>query len=450
MNRLPIRIKLTAAFASAMLLMLFAAALFVYLRLRGDLDDRVNASLRARAEAAVVAVAAGTHIEGVALEDPEETFVQLLGPAGQVLETAGRVRGAALTPEQVLRATTDDLVVQRRLPGVDGEARILGRGSGARRGQSLVVIGQSLNDRNDALSGVIDSFVIGSAAALFLASSIGYALATVGLSPVEAMRRRAREVSLHANDQGLPLPAARDELRRLGETLNEMLERLRDSFERERRFVDDASHELRTPIAIIKTELEGALRQRGYGIDVRDALVAAANECDRLARLADDLLVLARAVDGRLPVRPEQLPARDVLATVVDQFVERAALDGRHIRLDVEPGVRVNADRQRLRQVVTNLLDNAIRHGEGDIAVLVRDDDGVAIEVCDRGAGFTQSFAEHAFERFTRADLARTRPGSGLGLAIVRTIVEAHRGRATIVPGAPGRVQVWFPRKFDG
>ncbi len=123
-----------------------------------------------------------------------------------------------------------------------------------------------------------------------LASIVGYVLAAAGLAPVEAMRRRAREVSLTRDDEWLPLPAARDEVRRLAETLNEMLDRLRRSFARERRFVADASHELRTPVAVLKTELEGALRTGDYGPEVREALVAAIEECDHLAALAEDLL----------------------------------------------------------------------------------------------------------------------------------------------------------------
>ena len=123
------------------------------------------------------------------------------------------------------------------------------------------------------------------------------------------MRRRAREVSLTRAGERLPLPAARDEIRRLGETLNEMLDRLQRSFERERRFVADAGHELRTPVAVVKTELEGALRTGDYGPEVREALVAAVEECDRLAQLAEDLLVVARAAEGELPVRPEELDA---------------------------------------------------------------------------------------------------------------------------------------------
>ena len=141
-------------------------------------------------------------------------------------------------------------------------------------GAEVAAVGQSLDDRDETLGNLVASFALGGPIAVVIASLIGYTLAAAGLRPVEAMRRRAQQVSLSHEHAPLPLPAARDEIRRLGETLNEMLDRLGRSFERERRFVADASHELRTPVAVIKTELEGALRAGGHDPEVREALVA--------------------------------------------------------------------------------------------------------------------------------------------------------------------------------
>ena len=197
-------------------------------------------------------------------------------------------------------------MLERRVPGVDGRSRVLARPVRAQGSDErvVVVVGHSLEDRDDALSSVATSFVLGGLAAVMVASVLGYALASAAFRPVEAMRRRAELVSLHPDEAPLPLPKAHDEVRRLGTTLNEMLARLRRSFDRERQFVADASHELRTPISVIKAELEGALRTGDYGPGVRDALVAAVAECDQLGQLAEDLLVLTAAGEGRLPVRP--------------------------------------------------------------------------------------------------------------------------------------------------
>ncbi|MGH3342444.1 MAG: sensor histidine kinase, partial [Carbonactinosporaceae bacterium] len=303
-----------------------------------------------------------------------------------------------------------------------------------------------LEDRDEALAGLIASFAVGGPAAVLLASGIGYLLATAGLAPVEAMRRRAREVSLTDDGDRLPLPAARDEVRRLGETLNEMLDRLRRTFEHERRFVADASHELRTPVAVLKTELEGALRTGDYGPQVREALVAAVEECDQLAQLAEDLLVIARSAEGRLPVRPEVMGVRSLLEGVRERFADRAGQHGRAIRIEAANDLALRADPLRMRQALGNLLDNALRHGEGEIVLGgASASGGVQIEVSDRGPGFDPDISARAFERFARGDLARTRGGTGLGLAIVATIAEAHGGWAALVPGPGATVKMWLP-----
>ena len=342
MNRLPIRLRLTLAFAAATLLVLAAAGMFVYVEVRDELGEQV------------------------------------------------------LAPD----------------------------------------------DRDDVLAGLVTTFAVGGPVAVLLASLLGYLLAGFALKPVEAMRARAAEVSLAAGGDRLPLPAARDEIRRLGETLNDMLDRLSRSFERERRFVADASHELRTPVAVLKTELEGALRAGEHAPDVRAALVAAVEECDHLAQLAEDLLVLARAGEDRLPVRPEPLALAPLLDDVRHRFVDRAGQHGRDIR--VEAGdLTVTADPLRLRQALGNLVDNALRHGEGAITLVGRAaEGGVVLEVGDEGPGFGDDIAGRAFERFARGDAARTRGGTGLGLAIVRAVVEAHGGSASLTGSG---VRVWLP-----
>ncbi|MBA2325217.1 MAG: HAMP domain-containing protein [Actinobacteria bacterium] len=427
-----------------MLLMLASAALFVYLRLRADLDDQIDANLRSRA-AALVEPPREPSLVGVALEDPEESFVQLVSPTGEVLDSVGTLRGDALSPAEARRAAARTVTLERRLPGVDGPVRLLAR-SGSGEGMAIVVVGQSLLDRNDALTNVVTSFVVGGAVAIVLASMIGYLLATAGLAPVEAMRRRAREVSMHPGDEGLPLPAAHDEIRRLGETLNEMLARLRAAFERESRFVADASHEVRTPIAIIKTELESALQVAGTETPVHASLVAATEECDRLTQLAEDLLVIARAGEGKLPIRPEPTQVRVLLGGVRDRFADRASRGGRVIRVEGAPDLLVHADPVRLRQALGNLVENALRHGEGEIVLGARSSaGGIEIDVSDEGPGFPPDLAARAFERFARGDRARTGEGAGLGLAIVQAIAEGHGGSAAVVGTAPMTLRIWLP-----
>ena len=440
MSRLPIRLRLTAAFAVAMVIVLVGAGLFVYLRLKSDLNESVTAGLQTRA----AAVAASGQASAGASGDGEEGFAQVLDADGRVLDSAGGQRDAALSPAERERVEGGgELLVERPVPGVEGTTRVLAR---TRAGSEVVVVGQSLDDRDETLASLVTSFVFGGPIAVLLASLLGYLLAAAGLRPVEAMRRRAGEISLGNEQERLPLPPARDEVRRLGETLNEMLDRLRRSFERERRFVADASHELRTPVAVIKAELEGALRAGRHEPQVREALVAAVEECDGLAQLAEDLLVVARSGDGELPVRPESLPVDALLAGVGQRFEDRARERGRSIRVDAPGGLHVEADELRMRQALGNLVDNALRYGEGEILLRSRDSQqGVCLEVSDAGGGFGPDIADRAFERFARGDGARTRGGAGLGLSIVRAIAEAHGGSAELVPGRAAVVRIWLP-----
>jgi two-component system, OmpR family, sensor kinase len=459
-SRLPIRVRLTAAFALAMVLVLAAAGLFVYLRLKDDLDESLDAGLAARA----AAVAGSGEADAGEPEEAEEGFAQVLSRSGEVLEEVGGARGPVLTPAERARAGAGGTVeVERDVPGIEGTVRILAGPVAAEQGAAgdapgstpateldVFAVGQSLDDRDETLAGVVASFAVGGPLAVLLASLLGYLLATAGLRPVEAMRRRAGEVSLAHDGERLPLPAAHDEVRRLGETLNEMLDRLRRSFDRERRFVADASHELRTPVAVIRAELDAALRAGGHDEQVREALVAALEECDHLAQLAEDLLVVARATEGELQMRREAIEVRALLEGVRARFGDRAREHRRELRVEGGDGVRIEADDLRLRQALGNLVDNALRHGAGDVVLRARRseaDGGVELEVVDSGPGFAPDLADRAFERFARGDAARTRGGTGLGLAIVRAIAEAHGGRAEIVTdGDPcAAVRLWLP-----
>ena len=450
MSRLPIRLRLTLAFALAVVVVLTAACAFVFVQVRSDMDEAINGALETRMTAAMSLLDRGAALgfaDAGLLGERDESLAQLLRPDGKMVFSLGAVHVAALTGADLRRATRGRVLVERRLPGFDESARLYARPAPGRDGRLVVAVGESLADRNEALRALVRAFAVAGVLAVVLASLVGYALASTGLAPVEHMRRRAAAISLSGEPERLPLGPARDEIRRLGETLNEMLDRLRRSFERERRFVADASHELRSPIAVIKTELEGALRSGAVVGEQRAALVAAVAECDRLAQLAEDLLVLARSADGRLPMRPEPLRVRALLEGARHRFADRAAEDGRAIRVDAPEELVVMADELRMRQALANLVDNAVRHGAGDIELrAAATAEGVAIDVSDQGPGFGPELADRAFERFTRASESRSGDGAGLGLAIVQAIALGHGGRAAIVEGpAATTVRIVLP-----
>jgi two-component system, OmpR family, sensor kinase len=297
----------------------------------------------------------------------------------------------------------------------------------------------------EALDNLATLLLIGGPVALLLASLAGYWAAGAALRPVEAMRRRAAAISASGPDERLPVPAAKDELQRLSQTLNEMLARIEVTLERERRFVDDASHELRTPLTLHKTELELALRHGESEEELRAAIASGLEEIDRLVQLAEDLLVVARSEEGKLAIAREPLSVTDLFAAVSQRFGARALGSGRPLVVDDDADLVVKGDRLRLEQALTSMVDNALRHGGGEVRIWAAvNGDQIKLHVGDRGAGFPPEFLAQAFERFSRADAARGRGGSGLGLAIVETIALAHGGRAGAANGSAGGADVWI------
>ncbi|MBA2240932.1 MAG: HAMP domain-containing protein [Solirubrobacterales bacterium] len=450
MSRLPIRLRVTLVFATAMAVLLGALCLFVYLRFQAQLTEAVDQGLRTRAdEVASLARESGSALKRSsqdALAESEESFAQLLLPSGEVLDSTEQLGSqAALSAEEARAASSEPVLIERsELPAIEGSSRILAGPIELGGRPRVLVVGSSLDDRDEALGSLAVLLGIGAPVALLLASLAGFAAASAALRPVEAMRRRAEAVSAEDPGERLPLPAARDELRRLGTTLNEMLDRLAAGLERERAFVDDASHELRTPLALHKTELELALRYGESPEELRRSISSAIEEADRLAALAEDMLVVARAEGREIPLRLESIDARALLSDVRERFASRADTEGREIAIAAGEPVAVLVDRLRLEQAISNLLDNALRHGEGKVTLAAeRRDDAVELHVRDEGAGLPPDFIAHAFERFSRGDAARGRGGTGLGLAIVDAIARAHSGSTGVRNLDSGGADLW-------
>jgi two-component system OmpR family sensor kinase len=446
-RRLPIKVRLTLAFALAMAVLLAAAGFFVYRHVAGDLARSLDQSLRSRAQDLSALVADGGSVRGTSgdLVEQGESFSQVIDASGKVAD-ATRPLGAGplLTGSELAHARRAPLFTDRpSVPGLDEPARMLAVPLGSGR---VLVVGATRENRAETLSSLRTAFLIGGPLALLVASLGGYALASAALRPIEGMGRRARSISATSIDERLPVPDTNDEVARLSETLNEMLARIADGVARERRFVADASHELRTPLTLLKTELELALRHGRSPEELRAAIASAARESDRLGRIADDLLVLARSEQGRLPLRLEEVDVRDVLDGVAARFAGQASATGRAIAVEDGRPLVVSADRLRLEQALGNMVDNAFRYGAGDVSLAADARDGsVEVHVLDEGPGFADGFLEHAFERFSRGAPGNPdEDGSGLGLAIVETIAAAHGGTASAVNRPGGGADVWL------
>ena len=423
--RLPIRTRLTVMFAGLTAVVLAIASTGLVLAFRAASWSTVDEGLRNRFEALASDPAAGVQ----ALPPSDEEFAQYLPLDGSLVTTVGpterllppsvtsSLRGIRISSAWVW--TVEELVPVRVLA-----ARVDDGG--------VVMVGVDVEDQQDAIARLIAILAIGGPALLAVLALVGWILAGRALRPVERLREEAAAISTIEPARRLPVPDTGDELQRLAETLNGMLDRLHEALDRERRFLDEASHELRTPLAVLQAEVELALKEPRGRAELEAALRSIEQEADRLGRLTQDLLVLARSDRGRVPVHPAETDVAELLERVAGEFAPRAESAGVRLRVDGDRA-RARVDAERIRQALENLVDNALRHASSGDEIELRarrDAEGLHLAVRDTGPGFPERLLPRAFERFARGDERRDGDGAGLGLAIVRAVAEAHGGAA--------------------
>ena len=440
MKALPIRVRLTLAFAAAIGAVLAAGGFLLYHHLANSLDRTLDQSLRARSADVAAIVRQGDpglrEAPPAPIADATASFAQVLDSRGTVRDHSPGLEPQPLLAGPLFRRAQARTVLITRAHRLGADVRLLATPVGAANQKLVLVVGAPLRSRDQTLANLRSELLVGGPAALLLASLIGYLVAGAALRPVERMRTRAAAITEQHLSERLPVPPTNDEIARLGATLNQMLDRLERAVKRERSFVADASHELRAPLALIRTEVDLALDLPRDAGELQAALRSIGEESDRLSQLADDLLLLARLDDGELPLRKEPLDVHDLLHDVAERFRRRTSDDGRRIHVDA-PKIGVDADHVRLEQALVNLVENAIRHGAGTIRLSASSTaDGVEIHIADEGPGFDNAVADTAFERFTRGDHARSSGGAGLGLAIVKAIVDAHEGTVVVSTAA--------------
>lgn len=436
--RLPIRVRLTAIFAALTTVVLVGTGSFVYLRFGAGLDEEINRGLQNQAQTIVEALGQSDLLpEGDSvLVAPTEPIAQIYSSSGALTVSRGVAGETRLLPVTALARMSGQTLFEAEVPTSQEiiEARLLAVDSGQ---GSIVVVGSPLTARNSALDRLSLLLLIVGPLALLVTTVIGWRLAGGALRPVEDMRAEAASITSTDPQRRLSVPVSGDEVARLGTTLNEMLDRLEEALARERRFVDDASHELRTPLTTLRMELELALRRSRTREELQAALTSAHEESDRLGRLAEDLLVLARVEHGRLPVRRVRVDVAELISELRKTFDERAARSSVKIEELVTLNGPVELDPERIHQALTNLLDNALRYTPtgGTISIhAVSGERRLELSVTDTGPGFPEDFLARAFEPFARPDGARGRDtgGTGLGLTIVMAVAESHGGTAIV------------------
>jgi signal transduction histidine kinase len=412
-----------------------------------QLDAAVDSGTQTRTDALLSALG-----NGATDVLDRDVLAELVGRDGTLVQASLSLaseerpgRSALLVSRATLaRAAAGTVVGERRVPDLGERVRYrvtpVPDGSG-----HLLVVASRLTEVRAAEDRILLLFSAGAPVLALGLGVAGWLLAAAALRPVAALTSRASQISAADVDQRLPQPPGQDEIAQLARTLNRMLGRLADGVRREREFVDDAAHELRTPIAVLRGELELALRSSGpMDPEVRESVTSALAEAERLSRLAQDLLALATSERAATPLEVVQL-----LALV---RAEAGRLSAAHaVRLEVEgTEVAVAGDAHDLGRLLANLVANAEAAGAHRVVLRVEAEPRHAwLVVSDDGPGFPPALVRTALERFTRGDAARTRgtSGAGLGLAIVAAVVRRHGGTIDLsgsgpLPGACIRVRL--------
>jgi two-component system, OmpR family, sensor kinase len=467
---------------AAFLVLLAVATYFIFWR---STLERTDSNLEQLAEAFLTTADAEIHdIAGpdAAKYAAQEAIIEhrfrdhvfvVLDPGGKVMTSSEELPLKASEP-----VGSAELLGSAAFQNLIGRARnadrfletVSGGGNGYRgyvrkfplKGETYtLVILQSLRVQKEMLEEVRITFAWVIPLAILLASGGGYFLARKSLAPVVAMSRKAGRISAENLSERLPVQNTKDELGHLARSFNELLERVDKSFERQRQFMSDASHELRTPAAILRGESEVALsKAERPAEEYRESLAVLHEEAQRLTQIVEDLFTLTRADAGQYPLSPKDFYLDELVADCVHATRSLALAKKIALGAELPEELPIRADEGLLRRMILNLLDNAIKYtpAGGHITVsCARAGGEYALNVKDTGPGIPLELQQKVFERFFRVDKARTRTegdgvGAGLGLSIARWIAEAHNGRlvlahsdasgstfAAYLPASPGR-----------
>ena len=449
----PVRIRLTAWYVTLLAAAIGVLAVFLVVSQRTALEHGVDTGLASRARLVALAATGGdgnfadvsdTPLAGL---PPAESAAQILSTKRVVLDSAG-ARAAErpmLTADQLLRVNgRHRLALTRKVDGTT--FRVLALPLPVRGGTQVLVVAESLAPVDHAIRTLTVFVLVAAPGVLLMASIGGWVLAGHALRPVARMTATAAQIDADGLDRRVAVPPAADELRLLAETLNAMLDRVRAGMEDQRRFVANASHDLRTPLAVMRAELDVELRRHDLPVEARAVLASTEEEVVRMSGIVESLLTLAQLDERRPALRLRRVDLAALASDVVERQRRLAEDGGVRIRVAGDP-VEVDADPDRIEQAVGNLVENAVKYAGrgGEVIVAVSQVAGTAeLTVTDGGPGIPTEALPHLFDRFFRVDAPRAREkgGSGLGLAICREIVRAHGGDVTAI-SEPGHGSVF-------
>lgn len=430
------RATVAASLVVSAALVIGAASLVVLLH--RSLLHSIDQAARSRAEDIAAQARQAPLPATLSVAREEDAFIQVIDASGQVVASSANLEGEIPIATFAARTNQSSTRTLANLPVGDGHPfRVIAVSTDTGRGRVTVYVATSLAALGGTIRTVEGILLAGSPLLLLLVAAMTWVIVGRALRPVEAIRAQVEEISMHALTKRVPEPAGNDEINRLAATMNAMLGRLQHAADRQRRFVGDASHELQSPIASVRAELEVALAHR-YVADWPAVATEVLEESERMERLVRDLLFLARTDEGTPPRAPRLLDLDDIVLEEVHRLEGSSPVRVNNTQVSSAPVLGRPDD---LRRVVRNLLDNARRFAKTSVTVSLRaTHDRVELTVADDGPGLPDDQRDQIFNRFTRLDEARHRQdgGTGLGLAIAREIVVSHGGSIVAGGGAQG------------
>jgi heavy metal sensor kinase len=447
MRRLSIKARVTLWYTGLLLLLLVAGTVYL-LSFSGQITNR---QLRDALQESVSEAVKNARFDHGELEDEDIDFYKN-GVSVFLYDTSGRLLAPRVNRGIQVNAVLEDQQV-KTVEGAGGRWMVYDIYA-QQDGTGFWVRGMiSLSGTQGVLRGMFLLALVGVPGFALVAALGGWRITRRAFLPVAAMAETADSIT-SGSDLSLRVPddGSGDELSRLGRTVNSMLERLEGAFQRERQFTSDASHELRTPTAVIISQAEYALSGGAAPEDREKALESILRQARRMSVMLGQLLLLARAESGKFQPERERIDLSELCEMVYLEMEEQAKQRGLILTAELEPGVSVRGDETLLMRLVTNLLQNAAAYNrpEGKIILrLKREEDGCTLEVEDTGIGIALENLEKIWDRFYRVDPSRSGEGTGLGLSMVKWIVQLHEGRVTVEsrPGEGSCFRVRLPRE---
>jgi heavy metal sensor kinase len=441
---LPIKWRLTVWYGGvlSLILIIFASGIFIYFK--NSLQDSIDAKIRSIGEVLSSSMTE-THgasvfgnferyLENVLGRKPKGKLIQIMDSSGRIGAKMSDIEGETLPTsfnalERAMRGEIVYETIERTKPRLRMVTIPI---MDNKKVTSVVQVGTSLEDFDETIRKLLLIIIISIPTSIIVTIVVGYFMAKKALKPVDQIRRAAVKISSSNLDEKIDITGRRDELGRLAETFNAMIGRLKDAFQRINQFSIDVSHELKTPLTILKGETEVALRKEREKDDYQKLLLSNLEEIDRMSCIIDDLLLLSKADTKEIKLNIEEVALRDLIMDVCMNM--KVVADKKDVDLQISEleDVRLKGDELKLRRMLLNIVENGIKYSHigGKVSVSSYVNDGYAkIDVKDDGIGISEEDIKYVFDRFYRADRSRKREsGSGLGLSISRWIAEAHKG----------------------